>query len=181
MAYVAPTIRSVGDAVTAADYNIMANDVINLRALANVQSVLLTSSLTQAVTTTFTNLTGMTVSITPTSNTSRILVYCFASVNQDGGVMNTLYRLARDGTGILVGDAAGSRTSASSGPHDDGDTKAAFVILDSPATTSAVTYTFQARGATGNATIYFNRSKTDTNAAEFIRSASTIIVQEIPA
>lgn len=28
MAYVAPTIRSVGDAVTAADYNIMANDVL---------------------------------------------------------------------------------------------------------------------------------------------------------
>jgi hypothetical protein len=28
MAYVAPTVRSVGDAVTAADYNIMANDVI---------------------------------------------------------------------------------------------------------------------------------------------------------
>lgn len=30
MAYVAPTVRSVGDAVTAADYNIMANDVIAL-------------------------------------------------------------------------------------------------------------------------------------------------------
>ena len=30
MAYVAPTVRSVGDAVTAADYNIMANDVIDL-------------------------------------------------------------------------------------------------------------------------------------------------------
>jgi len=29
MAYVAPTTRSVGDAVTAADYNIMANDVID--------------------------------------------------------------------------------------------------------------------------------------------------------
>ena len=29
MAYVAPTIRSAGDAVTAADYNIMANDVID--------------------------------------------------------------------------------------------------------------------------------------------------------
>jgi hypothetical protein len=29
MAYVAPTVRSVGDAVTAADYNIMANDVID--------------------------------------------------------------------------------------------------------------------------------------------------------
>lgn len=28
MAYVAPTVRSVGDAVTAADYNIMANDVL---------------------------------------------------------------------------------------------------------------------------------------------------------
>lgn len=31
MAYVAPTIRSVGDAVTAADYNIMANDVLSFR------------------------------------------------------------------------------------------------------------------------------------------------------
>ena len=31
MAYVAPTTRSVGDAVTAADYNIMANDVISFR------------------------------------------------------------------------------------------------------------------------------------------------------
>jgi len=29
MAYVAPTVRSVGDAVTAADYNIMANDVLD--------------------------------------------------------------------------------------------------------------------------------------------------------
>ena len=31
MAYVAPTVRSVGDAVTADDYNIMANDVISFR------------------------------------------------------------------------------------------------------------------------------------------------------
>ena len=30
MAYVAPTVRSVGDAVTAADYNIVANSVIDL-------------------------------------------------------------------------------------------------------------------------------------------------------
>ena len=35
MAYVAPTTRSVGDAVTAADYNIMANDVIDLRSYQN--------------------------------------------------------------------------------------------------------------------------------------------------
>ena len=31
MAYVAPTVRSVGDAVTAADYNIMANNAISFR------------------------------------------------------------------------------------------------------------------------------------------------------
>ena len=49
MAYVAPTIRSVGDAVTAADYNIMANDVINLRALANVQQTVLTSAASQSI------------------------------------------------------------------------------------------------------------------------------------
>ena len=33
MAYVAPTVRSVGDAVTAADYNIMANSVIQVAGL----------------------------------------------------------------------------------------------------------------------------------------------------
>jgi hypothetical protein len=39
MAYVAPTIRSVGDAVTAADYNIMANDVIALNSSAPSSTV----------------------------------------------------------------------------------------------------------------------------------------------
>ena len=33
MAYVAPTVRSVGDAVTAADYNIMANDMLDHESL----------------------------------------------------------------------------------------------------------------------------------------------------
>ena len=35
MAYVAPTVRSVGDAVTAADYNIMANNDIDFRSYSN--------------------------------------------------------------------------------------------------------------------------------------------------
>ena len=49
MAYVAPTVRSVGDAVTAADYNIMANDVLDhesriLLAPQRIETVTLTST-----------------------------------------------------------------------------------------------------------------------------------------
>ena len=49
MAYVAPTVRSVGDAVTAADYNIMANDVIDhetriLSAAKTIQTITLATA-----------------------------------------------------------------------------------------------------------------------------------------
>jgi len=46
MAYVAPTVRSVGDAVTAADYNIMANDVLQFAPM--VQGVFTTEAVRDA-------------------------------------------------------------------------------------------------------------------------------------
>ena len=52
MAYVAPTVRSVGDAVTAADQNIIANDVINLDS-----RIALTEGAWTSFTPTYTNLT----------------------------------------------------------------------------------------------------------------------------
>ena len=52
MAYVAPTVRSVGDAVTAADYNIMANDVIALRdSIVRLDTQTRTTEYTSTVTT----------------------------------------------------------------------------------------------------------------------------------
>jgi hypothetical protein len=124
---------------------------------------------------------GITVSITPTAIDSKILIHCFTGIVEDSGGSEVFYRLARSGTGIFVGDAAGSRIQAATKAPSDNNTKMTFVFLDSPATTSAVTYTLQARTALSAATLYINRTKTDTNVATFARTASSIIVQEIPA
>jgi len=174
-------VLAAGDVATAAAWNVITNDVINLRALANVQQTVLTSATSQAINTTYANLTGITVSITPTASDSKILIHCFASIVEDSAVSEVFYRLARGGTGIFVGDAAGSRVQAATKAPTDNNTKMTFVFLDSPATTSSVTYTLQARTALGAGTTYINRTKTDTDSATFARTATSIIVQEIPA
>ena len=188
MAYVAPTVRSVGDAVTAADYNIMANDIIYLRALANVQSVhnstsqTLTSSSTVY---TFYTFPSLSVSITPTFNTSKILIMSnfFVSV---GSSRNAIIRFMRDSTAIGVGTGSvGSRTPSSAEfTQQIADTNSAmsghFSFLDSPATTSAITYTLQVADNGGGTPIYGNRTINDVDAGYTARGATSIIVKEIP-
>ena len=108
----------------------------------------MSTTLTTTFTTTstsFTDITGLTVSITPTLNTSKILVIVSVSGSHDVGVQNGAVRLARGGTGIFVGTAAGSRTL---GQGVESVSAAAQVtlglsFLDSPATTSATTYKTQ--------------------------------------
>jgi len=130
--------------------------------------------------TSFTDITGLTVSITPTLNTSKILVIASVSGENDYGVTSCSIRLARGGTGIFVGDTAGSRTL---GNHFEGISASSMVtaglsFLDSPATTSATTYSVQGRNITAG-TFYINRTKTDTDSASFMRAASSITVMEI--
>ena len=62
MAYVTPTIRSVGDAVTAADYNIIANDVIDHETRINLGGMvfLSTQTVSAALNCTFTSIFSAT-------------------------------------------------------------------------------------------------------------------------
>ena len=64
--------------------------------------------------TTTSDITGMSISITPTRSDSKILVSYNLSVSiQHGGYSGFIF-LLRDSTQIFLGDAAGSRTRASS-------------------------------------------------------------------
>ena len=78
-----------------------------------VVSTTKTDTFTSTTTGAFTDITGMSVSITPTSSTSKILV------NVTGGCMGQvatsgfMLQLLRDSTAISVGDTAGSRIRAS--------------------------------------------------------------------
>lgn len=133
--------------------------------------------------TTFVDVTGYSVSITPISSTSKILIICNLTATAIAGAFSVQGRLMRNSTPIAVGDASGTRTQASF--MWEGGQEANFGIattfLDSPATTSATTYKIQVRTNSGANTTYVNRAQTDLDSVAYARTASTITVMEIAA
>ena len=131
----------------------------------------------------FLDITGLSVSITPKSTTSKILVTFSANVSASA-VSTTGVRLMRDSTAISVGDAAGNRPLATTGgggnegANWNGDVLASS-FLDSPSTTSSVTYKLQLTG-NASATQYVNRKARDNNTTtDDYRMTSHITVMEI--
>jgi hypothetical protein len=96
--------------------------------------------------TSFTN-TALSVTITPTSATSKIFLLYTGSAGNDGAQESYL-TIARNGTNLGGGVGGMMRIwfSASGGYHFSG---MSMSFLDSPATTSAITYTVQFRTASG--------------------------------
>jgi hypothetical protein len=126
----------------------------------------------------WTDITGMTVTITPTNSSNKV----FVEVAMAG--CSTQYaahiRLVRNGTAICIGDANGSRERSScAGPFGDGNTlrQASISFLDSPATTSAVVYKLQYYA--GGSTAYINRSITWSDNNDYTTTASTITATEM--
>lgn len=130
--------------------------------------------------TSYTDITGLSVAITPTSATSKILVHVSVVVGSNGIFA---VQLLRGSTAIGIADASGShvQSSVASFTNSDANTTAigAFMYLDSPATTSATTYKVQA--ITQGSTNYVNRTINDINSIVGTRTASSITVMEIAA
>jgi hypothetical protein len=131
---------------------------------------------------TFADITGLSVSITPTSASNKILVLATLSVGNNPGVTSIAVQLMRDTTAIGIGDTAGSRgrVSGSTKAVDTSiQTSLAVNFLDSPATTSATTYKVQIRSVAAAQTVVVNRSSDDTDSGNYTRSISTITVMEV--
>lgn len=132
---------------------------------------------------TFTDVTGLSVTITPSSATSKVLVQL--SVNGNGGTASAsmIGRLVRGSTAIAIGDAAGSRSRATFGNSIAAGSSDiinnAVTFLDSPATTSATTYKIQVLSDSSPNLVYINRSSSDGDLATRARSISTITVMEV--
>ena len=133
------------------------------------------------VSTTMTDVTGLNVSITPSSTNSKILVIADVAMGPTASEA-ALGRLVRDTTPIYLGDAAGvrARSIIQAYPSNDYATvKSGGVFLDSPATTLEVTYKFQLASTAGGAS-YINRTAADRNTSGYdARSASSITLMEI--
>lgn len=133
---------------------------------------------------TFVDLTGLSVSITPAATSSKILVFYTVIGLGVYGECQGYLRLLRNSTAIGSGDAAGSRITVSSFlPESNALTigQAANLNLDSPASTSALTYKIQIASSASGKTVYVNRNATDTDSAFFGRSSSSIVAMEVLA
>ena len=131
--------------------------------------------------TTFADVTGFSVAITPTATSSKILILCTMNWSGDNAAAAAYCKLLRGSTDIFIGDAAGSRTRVSQAhiaSNDDVSGTTSLNFLDSPSSTSELTYKVQmAVSASGTGT--FNRGRTDTDNSQNSRGASTITVMEI--
>jgi hypothetical protein len=156
---------------------------IGTGAVLQVVSTLKTDTFTSS-STSFTNITGLTGTITPISTSSKILVMASVAVG-----LNPVYfqhiRLARDGSAIAQGDAAGSRLRTQGMVYmynqinpSNAQITWPGIVLDSPASISALTYSVQMRQIDG-ATMYVNRLNRDDDASYEPRSTSSLILMEI--
>jgi hypothetical protein len=133
----------------------------------------------------FVDITGLSVSITPTSATSKILVCMNVML---GGTAHHDLKIVRGSTDIAIGDSAGNRVRGTShmyrgysgGVYDI--SPASMMWLDSPATTSSTTYKLQVASPYNAAYVaYINRVATDDDNSYNGRGVSTITVMEIAA
>ena len=133
-------------------------------------------------TTTYTDISGMTVDITPSASSSKVLVIFNANLsNLSNGHVDI--RLVRDSTAIAIGDSSSNRAqvtvSKEAAGHGNGLEERSMTYLDSPSTTSATTYKLQWK--TGLVDAVLNRSKDDTDNIHSPRGVSTITVMEVGA
>lgn len=172
-----PSTFVSGNTLTAAEMN-------NLRGAFRVLQVVSTAKTDSFSTTstTFTDITGLSLTITPSATSSKILV--FSSIVGVGNAIAVYFQMLRDSTAIGIGDTRGSRSRISGLVSDQTGGSGAFhtfpMALDSPSSTSALTYKVQVR-AQAAGTLYINRSITDTDSSGYWTGASTIVAMEISA
>ena len=128
--------------------------------------------------------TGLQCQITPTSASHKVLVFMDAS-GSSGSSSSGHLRIIRDSTQLRIPDSPGSRTQNMSGGIDNASTPSdgiagiTSIFLDSPNSTSQLTYKVQIRQGSGGETTYFNRSVSDANDANQGIAGSSLILMEI--
>jgi hypothetical protein len=132
--------------------------------------------------TTLTDITGLSVAITPSASTNKILINVQVYTGNNSAGDSCYFSLFRDSTQIGGGTASSNRPSGFSAALCASTAGAYFAggqFLDSPATTSAVTYKLQMRVSGGTGRVGATGDDNDT--ANRPRFASTITVTEVVA
>ena len=137
---------------------------------------------------TFADISGLSVSITPASTSNKILVTCNIYAGGDDNSF-TGYKVFRDSTAIGLGTAAtGNQTNVSFSSFSTNTSSSAFGLrnatfefLDSPSSTSSLTYKIQFASLHNNEDVYINRCEQQNDQALYMFPISTITVKEVAA
>ena len=127
--------------------------------------------------------TGLSVSITPKFSTSKILIVSSLMIANQSTF--SFFRLLRGTTALGLGDAAGSRQQCTFMCYPDSagvnNTSVAngHTLLDSPATTSLITYKWTWCNSSSSFQSVLNAIVRDADASYEPRGSSTITLMEI--
>lgn len=122
----------------------------------------------------------LSVSITPSSATSKILILYTVNLGVSSQFSRTL--LLKDSVALIQGDAASSRMRATTEVMIGLIHTHTFSYVDSPGDTSAHTYKVQmGHNQTSSSNVSYNKSNTDTDSTSFPRAISNIIAIELKA
>jgi hypothetical protein len=104
----------------------------------------------------FTDVTGLSVSITPSSTSNKILIVSnfYTSVSSNSRVV--LYNLVRNSTNILQPSSSG-QSAGNYSEYSNHLQSISMNFLDSPSSTSSVTYKIQGKGNATDFTWYVGR------------------------
>ena len=135
----------------------------------------------------FTDVTGLSVDITPTSNSTKMLVMTAVNFAHSGGnrtAARVVRRVSSTDNVISQADDAANRVRSMWLDRHQQDTGASnqvdIQILDSHGTTDPITYKFQV-GRIDAGTLQINYGYSDTNSSSHAVGISTITVMEVAA
>lgn len=160
--------------------------ITNVGKVLQIVSATKTDSASGLSTSTPTDITGLSVNITPSSASNKVWIVFHVSVAVDANYGGQGILLIRNSTQICLADAEGSRSrntikAVGGGGSYHYQQALGQNFLDSPNTTSQVTYKLQHVDPSTNNTIYINRNQNNGDNAGYSRSTSTITALEIAA
>ena len=135
----------------------------------------------------WTDVTGLSVAITPSNTSSKILIQAMIPVSSSNADVGVLLQVTKGDTEIFIADQSGSyRTRSGGGVHTtygvaqkQGTWMTNIMFLDSPSTTSSITYKIKAK--TGGGTMYIGKNGDGGDDANRETYPSSITVMEIGA
>jgi hypothetical protein len=164
-----PAAQTTGNVLTSA----YVNDLRGAFRIMQVVSTNVTARSFSTASTSFVDLTGMSLSITPQSSSSKIPLYCsIGGGNSNAGLGVAYFQFMRNSTAVGSGND-GSFFLFDQSSDQVGN--ASNLFIDSPALTTAITYKIQVK--VGSGTFYINRR----GVTDFYNGNSVLMAMEISA